>query len=73
MCAVPDSKSMLMHIKSAYISKKEATQEFNATNAPNATTKTNLEITSKDIIDDSLEKSNPSDEKTSKKVRQIIP
>ena len=62
VCAVPDSKAKKMRIKSAYISKKEANQEFDANNAPNRTSKTNLDLASDTIIDDSKPKSNTSDE-----------
>ena len=54
-----------MHIKSTYISKKEATQEFDATNAPNRTSKTNLEIASDDRISQNPEKSTASAKKSS--------
>ena len=67
VCAVPDSKAKKMRIKSAYISKKEANQEFDANNAPNRTSKTNLDLASDTIIDDSTEKSNTSGENSSKK------
>lgn len=66
ICAVPDSNAKKMRIKSAYISKKEVNQEFDANNAPNATSMTNLDITSKPIIPDSTAKSNTSDENSSK-------
>lgn len=44
-------------ITSAYISKKEVNQEFDAATTPNATSKTNLDITSNYSISNSAEKS----------------
>lgn len=55
--AVPDSKAKKMHIKSAYISKKEANQEFDASTAPNRTPEANLDVTSSNSIPHSKEKS----------------
>ena len=43
--------------------KKEVVQEFDANNAPNETSATNLESTSNNSIPDLSEKSNPSDKK----------
>lgn len=52
-----------MRVKSAYISKKEVNQEFDALTAPNRTSVTNLDITSKESISEKSEKVNTSDEK----------
>ena len=64
VCVVPDSKAKKMRVKSAYISKKEVNQEFDALNAPNATPETNLDITSTNSIPQTGEKSTPSDKKS---------
>ena len=69
--AVPDSKARMMRVKSAYISKKEANQEFDASNAPNATSMTNLDMTSNNSIPQTAARSTPLTKKVQKNPKKI--